>query len=124
MSRNRAKDTGPELHLRMALRSAGLTGYRLHPKSIPGRPDIAFIGRKVAIFVNGCFWHHCPVCNFPIPKHNREFWTEKFSRNQARDARKVAELEAAGWTVHTVWEHEIVDNVGRVLRRIVPSLRR
>ena len=93
MKSNRRKDTKPELVLRRALRDAGFPGYRLQWK-IPGRPDICYPGRKVAIFVNGCFWHRCPYCNLPIPKHNHEYWVEKFYRNQERDRRDVAELES------------------------------
>ena len=69
MRANRARNTGPELRLRKALREAGLGGYRLNWKKAPGRPDIAYPGRKVAIFVHGCYWHHCPRCypNLPSP---------------------------------------------------------
>lgn len=118
MSRNRAKDTSPELTLRRALWASGMRGYRLHPRGIPGRPDVAFIGRRLAIFVNGCFWHHCPVCDLPIPESNRDFWQAKFDRNQARDARKLRELQEAGWRTVVVWEHEIRDDLPGVLRRI------
>ncbi len=107
MQANRGKDTGPELKLRKLLREAGYSGYRLHWKKAPGRPDIAYPGRRVAIFVNGCFWHRCPHCNPPTPKSNREFWEAKFAANAERDARKNAELVAAGWTVLTVWECQI-----------------
>lgn len=63
MSANRAKDTRPEIVLRRMLWQAGARGYRLHHKRLPGRPDIAFVSKRVAIFVNGCYWHHCPKCN-------------------------------------------------------------
>lgn len=104
MKANRAKDTKPELSVRRLLREAGYPGYRLHWKKAPGRPDIAYPGRKVAIFVNGCFWHRCPHCSPPMPKSNEAFWEAKFAANRERDGRKTAELEAAGWTVFTVWE--------------------
>jgi DNA mismatch endonuclease (patch repair protein) len=107
MSANKAKNTSPELRLRRALWSAGLRGYRLHPKKVIGRPDIAFISRKLAIFVHGCFWHRCPTCNYKLPKNNRTFWRNKFKTNVARDARKVADLTAAGWTVLTFWECDL-----------------
>ena len=68
MRANRAKNTGPELRLRRALREAGLGGYRLNWKKAPGRPDIAYPGRKLAIFVHGCYWHHCPRCYPNLPK--------------------------------------------------------
>ena len=122
MSRNRAKDTGPELALRRALWAAGLRGYRLHPRGVPGRPDIVFPRARLAVFVHGCFWHACPQ-HAPRPKSNATFWAEKFARNQARDARKVAELEAAGWRTLTIWEHDLAGDLPRVVARIARALR-
>ena len=122
MSANRAKDTVPELALRRALWSSGLRGYRLHRRGIPGRPDISFGGRRVAIFVNGCFWHRCPHCKLEMPRSNTAFWRAKFERNQERDARKTRELEALGWKVITVWECEIkkdVEHVARAIARVM-----
>jgi len=107
MSANRGKDTGPEMALRKALWAAGLRGYRLHWKSVPGRPDIAYPGRKLAIFVHGCYWHRCPHCDLPLPKTNTDFWQAKFERNQARDKRKAEALEEDGWRVLTFWECQI-----------------
>ena len=104
MRANRGKDAGPEKTLRALLREAGYSGYRLHWKRVPGRPDIAYPGRKVAVFVHGDFWHRCPRCNLPLPKTNREFWERKFALNAERDKRKVDALEALGWTVVVVWE--------------------
>ena len=104
MQANKSKDTKPELRVRRALRDAGLTGYRLHWKGAPGRPDVCFPGRRVAIFVNGCFWHRCPRCQLPLPKSNVDFWRDKFERNRARDARDNELLVADGWTVVVVWE--------------------
>lgn len=107
MQANRGKNTGPEIELRRLLRKAGYPGYRLHWKTPAGRPDIAYPGRGIAIFVNGCFWHRCPHCNPPLPKSNAGFWEAKFTANRERDVRKVSNLEAAGWTVLTVWECEL-----------------
>lgn len=104
MQANKSKNTKPELKVRAALREAGLVGYRLHWKKAPGKPDICFPGRRVAIFVNGCFWHRCPHCGLPKPKSNVGFWEAKFARNRARDARDNALLVSAGWTVITIWE--------------------
>ena len=104
MQANRSKNTGPELLVRSALREAGLTGYRIHWKKAPGKPDICFPGRRVAIFVHGCFWHRCPHCSPSRPKTHSEFWRQKFERNRARDARDSALLVSAGWTVVVVWE--------------------
>lgn len=109
MRANKGKDTGPEQEVRRILREIGCPGYRLNWKKAPGRPDIAYPGRKIAIFVNGCFWHRCPRCNLPLPKTHTEFWQEKFDRNVARDMEKTRALEALGWTVITVWECELKD---------------
>ena len=110
------------MRLRRLLREAGYPGYRLHWKQAPGTPDIAYPGRRVAIFVNGCFWHRCPHCTPPIPKSNSEFWETKFARNQERDARKVAQLEAAGWCVVTVWECELRDRPAEMVHRVLSAL--
>ena len=121
MKANKRKDTKPELIVRRALREAGFPGYRLQWK-VPGRPDICYPGRKVAIFVNGCFWHRCPHCNLPLPEHNRAFWQEKFERNVERDRRDTEALEAMGWTVITVWECEVKRNLDGTIDRIVSAL--
>ncbi|MCD0455110.1 very short patch repair endonuclease [Chryseobacterium sp. LC2016-27] len=107
MSHNKAKNTRPELLVRKAFWKNGFKGYRLHPKNIPGKPDIAFIKKKIAIFVNGCYWHRCPICNYSIPKSNTEFWENKFSKNVERDKKKINELEILGWKVITIWECEL-----------------
>lgn len=104
MSAIRAKNTGPELIVRNALSAAGLKGYRLHWSKVPGRPDIAFPGRKIAIFVHGCFWHRCPYCNPSSPKTNKRFWYEKFRKNTERDKQKTKLLRKAGWKVFVFWE--------------------
>ena len=120
MSRIRAKDTKPELIMRTLLRAAGLTGYRLHYTKVPGRPDIAFVGRKVAVFIHGCFWHGCPHCQPPRPKSNSWYWGPKLDANKARDARKNASLRKEGWRVVMLWECRIKRSpdaqVARVLR--------
>ena len=79
MSSNKAKNTKPELRLRKALYAGGVRGYRINWKKVPGKPDIAFPGRKISIFINGCYWHRCPYCKLSLPKTNTEFWKEKFS---------------------------------------------
>lgn len=104
MKANRAKDTRPELALRRVLREKGLRGYRTAWKPAPGRPDVAFPSKKVAVFLNGCYWHRCPHCKLPLPKANRSFWKKKFLLNKERDARKAHELRKQGWQVYTVWE--------------------
>lgn len=104
MQGNRSKNTKPELLVRARLRAAGLTGYRLQWKREFGRPDVAFPGRRVAIFVHGCFWHRCPYCHPSRPRSNVDFWEAKFARNRERDERHTAELLERGWTVIVVWE--------------------
>lgn len=124
MQGNKRQDTKPELLVRQRLRAAGLTGYRLQWKKAPGRPDIAFPGRKVAIFVNGCFWHRCPHCNPSTPKRNTEFWEAKFRRNVERDARAIAELEEMGWTPITIWECELKrDKIDETMDRVIAEVR-
>jgi len=92
MSRIKGKDTKPEIVLRKALFASGLRGYRIHRKDLPGRPDIAYFGRRIAIFVHGCFWHRCPHCQLVLPKTNTAFWQSKFEANQARDKKKAQQL--------------------------------
>ncbi|MDO4849523.1 MAG: very short patch repair endonuclease [Coriobacteriia bacterium] len=106
MQGNKGKDTKPELLVRERLREAGLTGYRLQWK-VPGRPDVAWPGRKVAVFINGCFWHRCPNCNPSTPKKNVEYWDAKFARNVERDRQNLEALRADGWTVHVIWECQL-----------------
>ncbi len=118
MSANRAKNTGPEIILRRALRKTGLDNFRLHPKKIIGRPDIVFSEKKVAIFLHGCFWHRCPRCKMPLPKTNRNFWKNKFLRNKARDIKKIKELKSANWRIIVIWEHEIKKDPYRVTKMI------
>ena len=122
MKANKCKGTSPELQVRKLLREGGFPGYRINWKKAPGRPDIAYPGRKIAIFVNGCFWHRCPHCNLPLPKSNMEFWQEKFRRNVERDIRKTAELESDGWIVFTLWECEIRKDGTVSIKRILDFL--
>lgn len=104
MQANRSKNTKPELLVRQKLREAGLPGYRLHWKKAPGKPDVCYPGRKVAVFVHGCYWHRCPYCALPLPKTNVDFWEAKFARNRARDERDQRLLLSQGWKVLVVWE--------------------
>ena len=122
MQGNKRADTKPELLVRERLRKTGLGGYRLQWK-VAGRPDIAWPGKKVCIFVNGCFWHRCPHCNPSVPKKNVEYWTAKFERNVERDRESIAALEAAGWRVHVVWECELKKKTREAtFARLLPKL--
>lgn len=111
MHANVGKDTKPEIALRKALRDVGIPGYRLHWKKLPGRPDIVYPGKMIAVFVNGCYWHRCPYCNLPLPKSHIEFWDEKFKKNSERDKKKKELLELEGWKVLVFWECMIKKDV-------------
>jgi len=104
MKANKSKDTTPEILLRRTLREIGLRGYRLNWKKTQGRPDICFPGKKIAIFVHGCFWHRCPYCNLSLPKSHKLFWRLKFEKNKRRDIEKRKNLEENGWAVFEFWE--------------------
>ena len=106
MQGNKRKDTKPELLVRERLREAGLGGYRLQWKA-PGRPDVAWPGKKVCLFINGCFWHRCPHCHPSTPAKNIEYWEAKFARNVERDEKNLSILKADGWKVHVVWECQL-----------------
>jgi DNA mismatch endonuclease (patch repair protein) len=123
MSAIRGKETKPELALRKALRDLGIGGYRLHWKKVPGRPDIAYPRRRVAIFVHGCFWHRCPYCNLPLPKSHTDWWEKKLERNRKRDLEKVRALENEGWTVLVFWEHEVERDVLACAKKVKGCLR-
>jgi DNA mismatch endonuclease, patch repair protein len=122
MRANKPFNTKPEMALRKALREAGLRGYRLHSKQLPGRPDIAFGKAKIAIFINGCFWHRCPHCDLPLPKSNTEFWKKKFDANTVRDQKKIAALEKIGWRSLTIWECKIDSQLVACLDKIEEAL--
>jgi DNA mismatch endonuclease (patch repair protein) len=129
MRANRRKDTKPELALRQALHRQGYRyrkDLRLDLEGARVRPDIAFTARRVAVFVDGCFWHCCPQ-HGSQPANNTWYWTPKLARNVERDRAADAALVAAGWSVVRVWEHESVEGaVGAViaaLARAVPGRR-
>jgi DNA mismatch endonuclease (patch repair protein) len=120
MKRVRRSDTEPELLLRKELFRRGLR-YRLDVRPIATsrtKPDIVFPGPKVAVFVDGCFWHQCPE-HGTMPKSNRSWWKEKLDANVARDRRADEALSEAGWTVIRVWEH---DDVVKAAKRVQRAL--
>jgi len=105
----KSRDTTPELIVR-ALLHRFAPFYRLHRKDVAGNPDIAYPGRKRAIFVHGCFWHgHDCARGARMPKANAEYWRAKIERNRARDAANLETLRATGWSPLTVWECELKD---------------
>ena len=110
MRKVKGRDTAPELKVRRMLWALGLR-YRLHRKDLPGAPDIVLPGRKLAIFVHGCFWHgHDCARGARVPKQNRDYWTGKIGRNRARDLANQAALEALGWTPLVLWECDLKDD--------------
>ena len=112
MAKVKSTGTKPELLIRRILTALGAR-YRLHRKDLPGSPDVVMPGRRLAIFVHGCFWHgHDCARGSRVPKANRDYWLAKVARNTARDARNLAGLAAAGWRVETVWEGEMKDREG------------
>lgn len=117
----RSKNTKPEMRVRRLVYSMGYR-YRLHDKRLPGKPDLAFIGKKKAIFVHGCFWHRHEGCVLArLPKSRLEFWEPKLEANRTRDLRKQAELEVMGWQVMIVWECEMKneDDLAKRLREFL-----
>jgi DNA mismatch endonuclease (patch repair protein) len=122
MSGIRGKDTKPELVLRHALWAAGLRGWRCNWRGPDGRIDVAFTRWRVAVFVDGSFWHGHP--SKWQPGRWSGYWDEKIKRNMARDVRQNAALLAAGWTVLRVWDTEIEQDPGMAVTRVRDALRR
>lgn len=111
-----------ELRVMGILRRAKLSGWRRH-LPLPGRPDFAWPRAKVALFVDGCFWHGCPYCQRSATIANRDYWQQKIARNVRRDRRVSRQLRADGWSVLRVWEHALVFE-DRLLTRIRRALGR
>ena len=119
----KSSNTGPELAVRQVLTRLGYR-YRLHRRSLPGRPDIVFPGRKLALFVHGCLWHlheNCPLAR--IPKSKPDYWPEKLARNKARDTQNRKDLENLGWRSAVIWECE-TKNPAQLERRVRQALAR
>jgi len=111
MRRVKGRNTSPEMKVRRALTTLGAR-YRLHRKDLPGNPDVVMPGRRLAIFVHGCFWHgHDCARGARVPQQNRDYWVAKVARNAARDAKSREALRALGWRVETIWECELKDAV-------------
>ena len=123
LSAQRSTDTKPEMALRRLLHGRGMR-YRVH-HPVPGtrrRMDLAFLGPKVAVFVDGCFWHGCPR-HATAPKNNADWWRAKLDANRARDRRVDAHLEEAGWSVIRIWEHEDPDAAADRIESLVTRRR-
>jgi DNA mismatch endonuclease (patch repair protein) len=106
----RNQDTGPEMRVRQVSHGLGYR-FRLHRRDLPGKPDLAFPGRRKVIFVHGCFWHQHKGCRrASMPQSNVGFWRHKLERNAARDADHLTTLKAHGWKSLVIWECETKDN--------------
>ncbi|MER6316528.1 very short patch repair endonuclease [Streptomyces sp. NPDC001581] len=120
MSRQKSRDTRVEVALRRALHAAGLR-YRVHRRPVKGvrrEADIVFGPARVAVFVDGCFWHGCPE-HATWPKRNAEFWRSKIEGNRGRDVDTDAKLAEAGWLAVRVWEHESAEDAAARVQEIV-----
>lgn len=106
--------------LRKALWASGLR-YRLHMKTAAGKPDIVFPRVKVAIFIDGCFWHGCPE-HYVRPRSGAAFWSDKLRENVIRDIRQTRKLEELGWRLFRVWEHEVFTELDELVARVKAGL--
>jgi DNA mismatch endonuclease, patch repair protein len=122
MAAIRSQNTRPELILRRALREAGLLGYRCHHRGLPGRPDIAFTKHRLAIFVDGSFWHGHP--DHFRPGTLGEYWDSKIARTQERDREQVRALEDAGYTVLRFWDFEVMAEVEQCVQAVIAKMDR
>ena len=120
MSCIRSKDTKPELKIRKMVWAAGKR-YRIHDRSVFGTPDMTNKSKRVAVFIDGCFWHGCPKC-YTEPKTNTKFWRDKISRNQERRKKVKTQLKKGNWKVLQFWEHQVNLNSGKVCQKITNSL--
>lgn len=126
MQRNVGRETEPEKLLTSVLHKAGLR-FRKHlrpERSLRITADIVFRRQRVCVFIDGCFWHGCPL-HFQLPKTNSDWWEEKIEDNKARDTRQTCQLGEHGWTVLRYWEHELTpDSLGRISAQIESEVRR
>ena len=117
------RNRSTEWKIRVALMRAGVRGWKLNAKDIPGHPDFSFPVQRIAVFLDGCFWHGCRKCR-RVPASNTEYWNAKISRNRLRDRRVSATLRSRGWRVLRIWEHEITRSPTDVTRKILSVLQR
>ena len=118
MSKIRSEGTKPELRLRKLVRAASGRSLRYNVRELPGSPDVVVHSLRIAIFMEGCLWHKCPV-HFRMPKSNVPFWEDKIRKNVRRDRKNRAALRLAGWTVWRIWEHDLRQkDVPRTLRNL------
>lgn len=123
MSRIRSRGNhSTEWRLRSSLVGAGISGFKMHLASLPGKPDFAFTQQRVAIFVDGCFWHGCPEC-YVRPKSSQTYWDAKLRRNKTRDVKVNSELEQMGWIPIRIWEHVLKQpaEARRIVSKVLDS---
>jgi DNA mismatch endonuclease, patch repair protein len=120
MTAVRSRDTAPEVALRRALYGAGIRGWRCHWKKAPGTPDIAWPRQRVAVFVDGAFWHGHPSRH--KPGRSGRYWDEKIARNVERDRRVDSDLERMGWTVLRLWDFEVAKDLDGSVSRVMATL--
>jgi DNA mismatch endonuclease (patch repair protein) len=105
----KSKGTRLEKRLFAMLTGLGISGWKKNVQNIKGKPDVAFLNQKIAIFVDGCFWHGCPHCQRKLPQTNRAYWKKKIKRNIELAKFYNEQLNLEGWTVIRIWEHELID---------------
>lgn len=120
MSRVKNRDTTLEVRFRKVLWARGLR-YRLSRKLF-GKPDLVFVSAKVAVFIDGCFWHACPI-HGQEPKTNSDFWSDKLTKNKLRDQKVNAGLAELGWTVVRFWEHELKEDAERCANELTKTVK-
>lgn len=123
MSHIKSKDTGVELLVRRKLFSMGYR-YRVNYKKLPGKPDIVFTKKKIAIFIHGCFWHGhgCDSRYAHTSQSNKEYWYPKIKRTKERDTEHIIELESTGWKVLVLWECEIKNHFNETMAALISEL--
>jgi DNA mismatch endonuclease (patch repair protein) len=117
----KGRGTRLEKRLWAMLAGMGLKGWKKNAETITGKPDVVFTNRRVAVFIDGCFWHGCPHCERKLPKTNRDYWERKIKRNVELAQLHNEQLQRDGWTVVRIWEHEIADTAmirARILRAL------
>ena len=120
MSLIKGRNTKPELFVRSLVHGMGFR-FRLHDRSLPGKPDLVFKGRRKVIFVNGCFWHQHGCGRYKMPKTRKSFWLGKLKSNVIRDGRIRNKLRYNGWGVMTIWDCDVRD-IGKLQRRVMRFL--
>lgn len=111
-----------EMRVAACLIRRGFRGWQRHSSNVPGRPDFCFTRERIAVFVDGCFWHGCPRCQRNVPHSRRDFWRNKIESNRRRDRRVKRMLRQQGYSVFRIWEHSLCDD--RWLKRLGTALRR